>query len=80
MAPYVLGAGKEEEMKRLLEFEIECGEKTCARIPGEFCRFFRPHLSGKATCYFFGEVWPDKPLGWTQRHPDCVAQEKRREE
>lgn len=53
-----------------LEFEIECGEKTCAVEKGKFCRFFRAHFGGKESCYLFGRVFDEN--GWIQRHPMCL--------
>ena len=37
-------------MIRTLELKINCGEKTCASKPGEFCRFFL-HRFGTPSCF-----------------------------
>ena len=62
---------KEGVVKYILSFEIECGEKTCAAIPGKFCKYFRYDLTGRNSCYFFGEL-KDKD-GWVQRHFKCLS-------
>ena len=60
-------------MKKKISFDIECGEKTCASKPGNFCRFFRGSLNGNDTCYLFGRVY-SYPTGYgcIQRHKDCI--------
>lgn len=64
-----------------LDFEIECGEQTCASEPGKFCIYCRPHAQGDATCYFFGKVFEapkgSKWEGWLLRHPKCWELSKR---
>jgi hypothetical protein len=57
-------------MKLKITLKIECGEKTCASIPGKFCHFLRISLNGKDSCSLFGNVF-DKD-GWIKRHPDCL--------
>lgn len=46
-------------MTRTLELKINCGEKTCASKPGEFCRFFL-HSFGTPSCFLFGTLWDDE--------------------
>lgn len=58
-------------MTRTLELKINCGEKTCASKPGEFCRFFL-HSFGTPSCFLFGTLWDDED-GWVRRHEDCLA-------
>jgi hypothetical protein len=58
------------KMKARLVFEIVCGKKTCARVPGEFCRFFRPSLNSAGNCYLFGKLFDED--GWVQRHKECL--------
>lgn len=57
-------------MRCKLEFEIVCGESTCAEVPGKFCKFLRWSMNGKTDCFFFGQLIDID--GWTQRHEDCV--------
>jgi len=57
-------------MKRVLSFEIDCGDKTCASFPGKFCSFCRSTLRGNCTCYFFGAL--SDVDGWIQRHEECL--------
>lgn len=60
-------------MIRTLELKINCGEKTCASKPGEFCRFFMGlHSFGTPSCFLFGKLW-DEENGWVRRHEDCLA-------
>ena len=67
-----------------LRFDINCGEKTCASKPGEFCRFALAQRFGtEVVCQIFSEpdgrglLTPlgnsrDDGLGWTLRHPECI--------
>jgi len=57
-------------LKKKLTFTIECGEKTCASVPGKFCQFFKASLNGKNSCYLFGPVFDND--GWIQRHDECL--------
>lgn len=58
------------KMKYDITFEIECGSKTCASKPGEFCRFLVMNVFGKERCFLFGRVFDTD--GWIQRHKDCL--------
>jgi len=58
-------------MEVTLSFKIQCGEKTCASVPGEFCQFLRVDFTGHSPkCYLF-----DKKLledaGWVMRCSQC---------
>lgn len=76
-------------MKFKIEFEIECGEFTCASAPGKWCRFARTQRFGtevycekfSSTRSKFGQLgFRFEPLevkdGWTMRHPDCLEATK----
>jgi hypothetical protein len=64
-------------MTATISFEIECGEETCAYAYGKFCRFMRSSMNGKASCYLFGNVYPQPDdYGWIHRHPDCLKNAK----
>ena len=58
-------------MKPTLKIKIECGEKTCASVPGEFCTFLRVDWPGhNPTCHFFGKKLED--TGWVMRCSECL--------
>jgi ADP-ribose pyrophosphatase YjhB (NUDIX family) len=65
-----------------IEIEIECGEKTCAREPGKFCRYFGTvGLGQKPVCRLFptekaSYTHLDEVGGWTMRCDDCIAYSK----
>lgn len=61
-------------MTRILAFEINCGEKTCASEPGRFCEFFCDNCFGRPSCFFFGKLRDDED-GWVRRHERCLALE-----
>lgn len=62
-------------MKQVLNFEFECGEKTCAESPGKFCKFMTYNSrSGKSICYFFGQLYDEN--GWVQRAEKCIEMSK----
>ena len=65
-------------MKVKLEFNIECGETTCASAPGVFCSFMGVKNFGCIpVCMLFQETLEvsdtsDGPgTGWTQRCNTC---------
>ena len=60
-------------MKKILQFEIECGETTCASSPGIFCSFGVSDCFGRSECFFFGPL--DEKDGWVQRHQLCIEKE-----
>jgi len=57
-------------MKDIIKIEIECGEKTCASKPGEFCHLLMASLNNKNSCYVFGPLIEKD--GWVLRHKDCL--------
>ena len=67
-------------MKKLIALKIDCGETTCARARGEFCRYFGSMKFGTVpVCTLFpGETSHtvlDASGDWTQRCPACKAAE-----
>lgn len=55
-----------------ITFETECGEKTCAAKPRQFCRFFGSKNFGQdAWCMWFNCEIRDKD-GWVQRCQQCL--------
>lgn len=67
-----------EATKRHLVIAIECGETTCASAPGKFCQYVRTsHFGKRFSCHLFGALREDVPLGWLQRHADCIATERK---
>ena len=65
------------------KIEIECGEKTCAREPGKFCRYFGTlGLGQKPVCRLFptekaSYTHLDEVGGWTMRCDDCIGHSQR---
>ena len=62
---------------KAIVIEIDCGEKTCASSPGNFCQFFRQRIDGsEPRCCLFGKLlFDDKKAitGWLMRLPECLA-------
>ena len=74
--------------QQMLEIRIQCGDSTCAEAPGKFCpqlqvsRFgsdFSCHLFSKQNHKGRWESLEDKD-GWLQRHPLCLASERKQDE
>lgn len=72
-------------MKRIIMFEIDCGDKTCASEPGRFCPFFCTQRLGTVfVCALFKtNGCPTKlkdsqgdGLGWALRCDQCLEQER----
>ena len=56
----------------VLHLPIECGETTCARERGKFCRFVTPSVNiGNSVCSLFGGRLQE-PDGWLLRLPECL--------
>ena len=65
-------------MKKTVKIIISCGEKTCARKPGKFCKYLGTSGMAQTTiCRLF----PTKEFsftilkekrGWTQRCKECL--------
>lgn len=78
-------------MKRTLQIKINCGEKTCASVPGKFCRFCGSRrLGSMPVCMLFPAKNPGRKNvggrtdlemkdGWTQRCDDCLKAEINKE-
>lgn len=76
------------KLKRL-RLDVDCGEKTCAKAPGEFCRFFGSRKFGSVpVCMLFPNPFPGHkdphsatPLrevdGWTLRCQACLDAEEK---
>ena len=65
-------------MKRTLQIEIDCGEKTCASEKGKFCQSIHHGPCGVALCDLFGgrlDNTKDDYSGWTLRCDACLAAE-----
>jgi hypothetical protein len=69
-------------MKRRLPIEIDCGDQTCAKEPGKFCRFFGQVKFGTIpVCMLFPSVdnshtiLEQGPDGWTLRCTECLAKQ-----
>jgi hypothetical protein len=68
-------------MSRSLQIAIEPGETTCARAPGEFCRFVGTVGMGQRwVCRLFpatdgAHTNLEERSGWLQRLPECMAAE-----
>jgi len=70
--------------KHIVQFEIDCGEKTCASEPGKFCEFLGTQRFGTIPlCLLFPQSNPEPgtsasatPLkdrgGWLQRCEACL--------
>ena len=62
-----------------VQIEFECGEKTCASEPGEFCRFLGAKKMGlRPVCLLFRDRRGEEQRlfeegGWLQRCPECLA-------
>jgi hypothetical protein len=71
-------------MKRTLEIEIECGDKTCASEPGKFCQFVGTKSFGKTyLCMLFPSEDSYTILesgGWLMRCEQCLKSERKKEE
>ena len=66
---------------KIIKLELNCGEKTCASSPGNFCRFARSSVDGfLPRCTLFGERLFDETgtsvMGWLQRLPKCLQAEE----
>lgn len=66
----------------VLKIEICCGEKTCAREPGRFCRFLgASHFGTRPECLLFPSEASHTPLkekdGWVQRCEACLETQTR---
>lgn len=66
---------------RVVQIEINCGEKTCASQPGEFCKYLGTTRFGTIyVCILFPSeagaytVLEDAD-GWLQRCPACLEAE-----
>jgi hypothetical protein len=57
-------------MKKIIKFEIECGEKTCASKPGEFCKFLSGYFLDM--CILFDERLFENDDGWVARCKECL--------
>ena len=66
------------ETNKFLRIAIGGGEKTCASEPGVFCPWMRTTVFGGTSCHLFGPTETTEPdgMGWTLRHPDCLAAEE----
>ena len=54
------------------QLPLGCGEFTCARKRGEFCRFMRTmHFGTVWVCGIFDKK-PDEVAGWLMRLPECL--------
>lgn len=65
-------------MKKFIKFEIDCGETTCAIVPGKFCKFVGAARFGTIpVCRLFSSSNDsyteliDKD-GWLQRCDSCL--------
>lgn len=63
-------------MKYIIPIEIECGEKTCASEPGQYCHLFADDMRGGGVCYLYGKISQNKD-GWIERHPRCLETAKK---
>jgi hypothetical protein len=53
--------------------ELGCGETTCARAPGKFCRFCVARMDGSAPrCTFFDVYLYEEKDGWLKRCGSCL--------
>jgi hypothetical protein len=71
-------------MKRILNIEIDCGEKTCASEPGKFCEYLSTKKFGSIyLCGIFIDpdnveaytVLEEDEHGWLQRCQKCLDSE-----
>ena len=61
-----------------ISVEFECGETTCAKEPGEFCRFFgTTHFGQVAVCTLFNCESLSMVEGWTRRCKQCLELEEK---
>ena len=66
---------------KTIKIEIDCGENTCASVPGKFCKFLGSMRFGTINvCMLFNDetshtVLEDKD-GWIQRCPKCIEHTK----
>jgi hypothetical protein len=72
-----------------LILNIECGEKTCAKRPGEFCKYLGTRKFGSiSVCMLFPTKFPQRKQnaattelesenGWTMRCQECLDAEKK---
>lgn len=69
-------------MKRI-EIQLDCGETTCAPVPGQFCAFVATRKFG---AIYYCKIWHcvdsrgravglEEKDGWLQRCPECLAAE-----
>lgn len=75
-------------MERTLKISVDCGEKTCASEPGNFCRFMGSVKFGQVpVCTLFpdvkkGETYTilgntkEDDTGWVLRCQSCMALEE----
>lgn len=58
-------------MKKIIQLEIDCGERTCASEPEKFCKYFWYSITKDwiCVCRIFGSLVVDD--GWALRHPYC---------
>ena len=55
-----------------VKVEFECGEKTCAKEPGVFCKFCSISLFGIGQCTLFDNRRLFDENGWLMRHEECL--------
>jgi hypothetical protein len=68
-----------KKMTRNITMSINCGEKTCASEPGEFCKYAISRVDGfNPTCRLFEKPLKDEgePTGWLKRCKECMESEK----
>ncbi len=74
-------------MEKEIKFKINCGEKTCASEPGNFCKFFGsikfglvpvcmllPSKHNSYTELFQDHSEGSTSYGWTLRCEECLKQ------
>lgn len=64
--------------KRELRIPIECGDRTCASAPGEFCAYSGTRRFGtEVVCLLFNVAKEhlDVEGGWTMRCKECLELE-----
>lgn len=53
----------------------DCGDETCASVPGTFCRFFGTKSMGqRGHCLLYGEPLYIGANGWTRRCQRCLEE------
>jgi hypothetical protein len=57
-------------MKQMLSIIIECGQKSCASKPKNFCSLLTLGMRGGASCLLFGQLVEEN--GWIMRHKLCI--------